>query len=81
MKEYDDKVDAKTLKFIAHCAEHRGYPPSLREVQGHLDLSSPAAAMRVLNRLERDGKLTRLKGQSRTIQLVRPNMKSKTEPM
>lgn len=59
------------LAFIEGYQVHNGFPPSYREMQLGLGLSSPSQVQSRLNYLEKAGLIRRINGQSRSVQLVR----------
>jgi repressor LexA len=59
-------------QFIAQFAHDHGFAPTIREIQGGLDISSTSVVHYNLRALARAGKLTRKDGFSRTI-VLKPN--------
>ncbi|NOY90265.1 MAG: transcriptional repressor LexA [Deltaproteobacteria bacterium] len=59
------------LEFIHHSMDEFGYPPTLREIGGHLGIRSTNGVNDHLRALERKGYLTRECMKSRTLRLVR----------
>lgn len=59
------------LEFIHHSMDELGYPPTLREIGGHLGIRSTNGVNDHLRALERKGYLTRECMKSRTLRLVR----------
>jgi SOS-response transcriptional repressor LexA len=61
----------KTLLFIIHFMEKRGYPPTIAEVQKELGFSNPGIVFKILTSLGRKGYITRHKGEHRSIRLTK----------
>lgn len=61
----------QVLDFITSCINDKGYPPTLREIAGHLGTSGNVSAIHHLEALEKKGYLRRESGSSRGIILVR----------
>lgn len=59
------------LEFISSSIEHRGYPPTLREIGNHLGIRSTNGVNDHLRALERKGYLAREDMKSRTLRLLR----------
>lgn len=59
------------VDFIETFQHQNGFPPSYREMQLGMGLSSPSLVQSRLNYLERAGLITRRNGQSRSVRLVR----------
>lgn len=59
--------------FIAYFQKQHGYPPTMQEIAGHLNISGNLGVMRHLTALEKKGYLTRAPGSSRSIRLNTPN--------
>ncbi len=60
----------KVLDFITAHLERHGYPPTLREIGGHLGVSGTLGVMKHLGALERKGFLRKTSGSSRGIALA-----------
>lgn len=60
-------VRAKLLRWIAAYIDAHGYSPTFREMCAAFKWGSTNAATNHLNALERDGYITRLNNQARTI--------------
>lgn len=73
MPNEPDKLDQETLAAIKSFMDQNGYPPSLVELGNKLGLSDVAAFNR-LNRLERNGFITRDTGKARGLRLVDPGI-------
>jgi repressor LexA len=58
------------LKFIRAFSEERGYPPTIREIGKHCDISSTSVVNYNLNKLEREGLIIRDREVSRGLRLV-----------
>jgi repressor LexA len=56
--------------FIANFQQQHGYPPTMQEIAGHLNISGNLGVMRHLTALEKKGYLTRTPGISRSIKLA-----------
>ena len=54
-----------------HLSDH-GYPPTLRKIAGHFNLSGPRAAVKHLEALGRKGHIRRSPGSSRGIEVLLP---------
>ncbi len=65
----------KVFHFLKRFIVERGYPPTLREIAFHFGLKGPKAPQKTLNILERKGRIRRVPGGSRAIEIL----KSKTE--
>lgn len=63
---------AETLEFVAGYIERRGCPPTLREVADATDLAGPTSVHNVVNQLEELGRLRRVPGKARSLELVQP---------
>ena len=63
---------AETLDFVAGYIERRGCPPTLREVAEATDLAGPTSAHNVVGQLEELGRLRRVPGKARSLELVQP---------
>ncbi len=61
---------SKVLKFLTEYLRERGYPPTLREIASHFNLTGPMAPKRHLEALERKGYLRRAGGGSRAIEIL-----------
>lgn len=64
----------RVLDYITVCMETRGYPPTLREIAGHLGINGTLGVMKHLEALARKGFIRREPGDSRGITLARPTM-------
>lgn len=64
------ELDFSILEFIETCVETRGYPPSVREICNHAELSSTSSGHHRLRKLERAGWIRRAHKCSRGITLV-----------
>jgi repressor LexA len=60
------------LDFIADHLERHGYPPTLREIGGHLKVSGTLGVMKHLDALERKGYIRKTAGSSRGIMVTGP---------
>ncbi|HPJ72529.1 MAG TPA: transcriptional repressor LexA [bacterium] len=60
----------EVLAFITEFINTRGYPPTQREIAGHLGINGTLAVMRHLQALEKKGYLTKSSGSSRGIVLA-----------
>ena len=60
----------EVLDYIADFVERKGYPPTLREIAGHLKVSGTLGVMKHLDALEQKGYLQREAGSSRGIVLA-----------
>ncbi len=74
-----DKNDLTTtqvnvLNFLKNFVGERGYPPTLREIASYFGLKGPRAPQKTLHILERKGYIKREAGESRAIEILRPNM-------
>ncbi|MFA7405614.1 MAG: transcriptional repressor LexA [Pelobacteraceae bacterium] len=56
--------------FIGHYQKQHGYPPTMQEIAGHLNINGNLGVMRHLTALEKKGYLTRTPGSSRSIRLT-----------
>lgn len=61
----------QVLDFIESYIERNGYPPSLRDISGHLGIAGNASVLAHLGALERKGRIRREPGNSRGIALIR----------
>lgn len=61
------------VDFIETFQHQNGFPPTIRDMQLGLDLSSPALVQSRLDYLEKAGRISRLRGQPRTVQVIRPS--------
>lgn len=61
----------EVYEFIRDKIRHRGYGPTVREIGGHFDISSPNGVMCHLKALEKKGLITREPNMSRAIMLSR----------
>jgi len=60
----------QVLDYIQNHIFDIGYPPTLREIAGHFDLSGPRAAVKHLDALQRKGHIRRNHGSSRGIEIL-----------
>lgn len=60
----------RVLDFLRNFSHQHGYPPTIREIAGHLNMSGPHSAKRFLDMLEQKGYIRRLAKSSRAIELV-----------
>lgn len=70
----------QVLQFITSFADSMGYPPSQREIAGHLKVSGTLPVMKHLDALERKGYLKR-ESVNRGIALTTPNSRSTSLPI
>lgn len=70
MTKHDAARKQRIIDFIAATLRTRGYPPSVREIAGAVDLASTSAVHHHLSALEREGYLERGATQSRAIRLT-----------
>jgi len=70
----------QVLEFITFFADTNGYPPSQREIAGHLKVSGTLPVMKHLNALERKGYIKR-ESVNRGISLSTPNSRSTSLPI
>jgi repressor LexA len=68
--KHDAARKQRIIDFIAATLRTRGYPPSVREIAGAVDLASTSAVHHHLSALEREGYLERGATQSRAIRLT-----------
>jgi len=64
------KRQAQTLDYIRHSIEHRGYPPTLREIGEYMGIRSTNGVNDHLRALERKGYLRREDMKSRALRVV-----------
>ena len=64
------KRQAEVLAYISRFMNENGYPPTVREVAHHLNLSGPRGAVKHLEALERKGRIRRVPGISRGLEIV-----------
>ena len=72
----DDGLTARqrlVLETIRSSVEHRGYPPSMREIGEAVGLTSPSSVKHQLTALERKGYLRRDPNRPRAIEVVQPD--------
>ena len=62
--------DPKWLEFIAQFSREHGYPPTVREIQRGLGISSSSVVDYWLHRLSKEGRLTWQWGKVRTLRVV-----------
>lgn len=60
----------KVLDFVTYYFDRYGYPPTLREIGAHLEVSGTLGVMKHLDALERKGYLRKTAGSSRGIMLT-----------
>jgi repressor LexA len=70
----------QVLQFITSFADSNGYPPSQREIAGHLKVSGTLPVMKHLDALERKGYIRR-ENVNRGIVLTTPNSRSTSLPI
>jgi repressor LexA len=70
----------QVLQFVAACVESHGYPPTLREIAAHLQVSGPLPVSKHLAALEKKGYLKR-DSVSRGIALTMPMSRSVSLPV
>jgi len=70
----------QVLQFITSFSDSNGYPPSQREIAGHLKVSGTLPVMKHLNALERKGYIKR-ENVNRGITLTTPNSRSTSLPI
>jgi repressor LexA len=70
----------QVLQFITDFADNTGYPPSQREIAGHLKVSGTLPVMKHLEALERKGYIKR-GNVNRGISLTTPNSRSTSLPI
>jgi repressor LexA len=60
----------QVLDFVTGCLDHRGYPPTLREIAAHLGIRGTLGAAKHLDALERKGLIRKSPGSSRGLALT-----------
>ncbi len=65
------KRQESVLGFIEEYLTEHGYPPSVREICAALSISGPAGVLKHLKALERKGRIRRVPGASRAIELTK----------
>ena len=70
----------QVLQFIISFSDNNGYPPSQREIAGHLKVSGTLPVMKHLDALERKGYIKR-ENVNRGIALTTPNSRSTSLPI
>jgi repressor LexA len=70
----------QVLSFITSYIDNNGYPPSQREIAGHISVSSTLAVMKHLDALEKKGYLKR-ESTSRAIALTTPTTETASLPI
>jgi repressor LexA len=60
----------QVLDFVTDCLDHRGYPPTLREIAAHLGIRGTLGATKHLDALERKGLIRKSPGNSRGLALT-----------
>ena len=71
----------KVLEFIVGYLDDRGYPPTLRDIAGHLKVSGTLGVMKHLDALERKGFIRKHSGASRGISLTGTATRSVSLPI
>jgi len=66
--------------FISTYQKQNGYPPTMQEIAGHLEISGNLGVIRHLTALEKKGFLTRTPGNSRSIRLTSPSFSYSETP-
>lgn len=69
------KTRDQILLFIVDHISSEGYAPTIREIAAAVGLKSSSTVHGHVERLEKDGLITRRKDASRTIQIVNPERK------
>ena len=62
------------LDFICQYKDENGYPPTLREIGKHFDISSTFGVKRHLDALEKKGFIATLNNMSRGITILKPEL-------
>ncbi|UCD85925.1 MAG: repressor LexA [Deltaproteobacteria bacterium] len=70
MKEALTPGQSRVLNFLTEYLREWGYPPTLRDIAGHFNLTGPMAPKRHLEALERKGYIRRVGGGSRAIEIL-----------
>jgi repressor LexA len=70
LTKHDAARKQRIIEYIATTVRQRGYPPSVREIAGAVDLASTSAVHHHLQALERDGYLERGATRSRALRLT-----------
>ena len=70
MNDLTDK-QKECLIIINLFIKHKGYSPTVREIAKEMRLSSPATAFHHLKLLKEKGYITWIKGQNRTIRILK----------
>jgi repressor LexA len=65
-------MQLRILEYIRACAQGRGYPPSVREIGAHVDVTSTSTVHYHLGQLELKGYLSRVPNRSRAISVRFP---------
>ena len=65
-------MQLRILEYIRACAETRGFPPSVREIGVHVEVSSTSTVHYHLGQLELKGYLSRVPNMSRAISVRLP---------
>ena len=60
----------EVLQYLREYQAIRGKPPTVREIQAHIGCRSPNSAATHLNALEKKGKIRRVPGESRNIEVL-----------
>ena len=64
------KKQAQIFKFVTQHINEKGYAPSLKEIAGHLGVSSVGSLHKHIVQLQRKGYINRRWNRSRSIELV-----------
>ncbi|HWH36933.1 MAG TPA: transcriptional repressor LexA [Candidatus Limnocylindrales bacterium] len=70
MTKHDAARKQRIIEYIADTIRQRGYPPSVREIAGAVNLASTSAVHHHLQALEKEGYLERGATQSRALRLT-----------
>jgi repressor LexA len=70
MKEKLSRKQERVFSFLIDHLKGKGYPPTVREIAGHLGLAGPNAAKKSLDILQRKGYIRKAPGSSRAIEVV-----------
>ena len=70
MKDLTDK-QKECLIIINLFIKHKGYSPTVREIAKEMRLNSPATVMTHLHNLKSKGYISWIKGQNRTIRVLK----------
>lgn len=69
MHDLTDRQQA-VYDFILSCKKNVGYPPTIKEIAGHLGISGNLGVLRHLAALEKKGYISRSSGSSRSIRIL-----------